>query len=162
MAHEVLEHVDNIKEKLTTQEYLNIVNSIQQARDIDRHFKIGYNVTQTYTKDNEFESPQIITSESTHRVIVRQTVSNEYRAHPHDYYTLDLLVMLRHSLLENFFIDSISSTLLSDGISLWTNNSIAMASGIFAPWSGLQARSKVLTQVVVFECEPYGFLTSSC
>jgi|SaaInlV_150m_DNA_4_1039716.scaffolds.fasta_scaffold17406_2 hypothetical protein len=159
MAHKVLEHVDNIKEKLTTQEYLNIVNSIQQARDVDRHFKIGYSVTQTYMHNTKFETPQLITCKSTHRVVVCQSSLNEYRPHANDYYTLDLLVMLRHSSLDKFFIDAIKSSLRLNGISLWTINNVEMVSGLFAPWAGIQTKSNVMTEVVVFECKPYDFLS---
>lgn len=159
MAHKVLEYVDDIKEKLTTQEYLNIVNSIQNARDVDRHFKIGYSVTQTYMHNTKFETPQLITCKTTHRTVVRQSALNEHRPHSNDYYTLDLLVMLRHSSLDKFFIDAIKSSLSLNGISLWTINNVDMVGGLFAPWAGIQSRTNVLTEVVVFECKPYDFLS---
>jgi len=160
MSHKTLDKVDNIKEKLTDQEYIEIVESLRDDyKNLDKEFyHITYQLTQVHTEENDFtQGTHLNVSHALHSTIVHVSDNTELR-HSTEYnlYTFDLLLLLRHSCIEKYFIEHITEHLSTFGLSSWGTTTRAMVSGMVVPWQGTKrVASDVFTQLSIVKCVKY-------
>ena len=156
-----LEFVDAIKHKITDQEYKKIVESLQVLhREEKKYYKVEYQLTQAYTSSRcacDEGNDDLIISESTHNVIVLKCADTR----PSDIGFRDsharvggLLMNLRNSILEEFFLDIIVRDISEKGFSSCTDTESGVGYLEYAPWCGSSAYT-LMTKIMIVKCEEY-------
>ena len=153
-----LEFVDAIKHKITDQEYKKIVESLQVLhREEKKYYKVQYQLTQAYIKE-DVRSIDLITSESTHNVIVLKCADTRPRDIGFgDYHARVgyLLMNLRNSIIEEFFFDRIKKDISEKGFSSCTDTEDGLCSSEHSPWCGSSNGNALMTKIMIVKCEEY-------
>jgi hypothetical protein len=153
-----LEFVDAIKHKITDQEYKKIVESLQVLhREEEKYYKVQYQLTQSYIKE-DVRSTDLITSESTHNVIVLKCADTRPRHIGFGDYNARvgyLLMNLRNSIIEEFFFDRIKKDISEKGFSSCTDTEDDVYSSEHSPWCGSSDGNALMTKIMIVKCEEY-------
>ena len=170
-AHQVLHIVDDLKHKLTDQEYKAITESLQMLHISEKkHYKIVYQLDQSYIMTDEavshgdgFRFSRLISLQSENTVIVKKVFLDTDGSLRGQY--LQLLDGLRSGFIHASIHSTVQDAISENGYftAAFTFRSVG-SGGNFAPWAGScqldssledPDSSDVSTTITIFKCEPY-------
>ena len=155
--HNTLNAVDDIRLKITDQEYKKIVEKLQMVyMKRKRHYKIQYQVSQCHVEkvfQEEDEIAVLVTSESNHFAIVESVNTSGESITT---YASMLLLGLRKGHIPDYIIRDVQKQLASHMFYCISDKHSGCVSGDIAPWAGTKMDgSDVTTKIMIVNCNEY-------